>query len=346
MDIFIKSFNRPYCLERCISSIYRYIIGQFSITVLDDGTQPEHINKIKNIFPDIKVVNSQSYYFKVEAIKKHVNKIQKYNLSTIPSDFWYQQIEKGTKIFLLLEDDNWLIDYIDLNEIEITIKKNNLSTLGIYWKGNEKFIKGRKKELTSNIEEIIPSLPKLSRIILFDRYRAKLILQYLDKTKLSSPLYRLGILTNEYDRLWPFYTIYLITASFFEKNYWLYLWKDSPKKVDEMFQLKRATEWFEKYKSRYGKTKKENARMSYISSATNDFIDIDFDVICFNHYMNKAWLSGEFDAMDNFPLDYNPMKIKEILETASDERCSYDNWIKWVERFKTQYKSIGIKVDY
>ena len=35
--IIIKSFNRPYYLDRCLQSIYKFVKGNFKIIVLDDG---------------------------------------------------------------------------------------------------------------------------------------------------------------------------------------------------------------------------------------------------------------------------------------------------------------------
>ena len=38
MDIIIKSFNRPYYLDRCILSILKNVKGDFKIKIVDDGT--------------------------------------------------------------------------------------------------------------------------------------------------------------------------------------------------------------------------------------------------------------------------------------------------------------------
>ena len=37
-NIYIKSFNRAYYLDRCLQSIEKYVSGEYSVVDLDDGT--------------------------------------------------------------------------------------------------------------------------------------------------------------------------------------------------------------------------------------------------------------------------------------------------------------------
>ena len=47
MDIYIKSFNRPFLLHRCIASIFTFLQGfDANIIVLDDGTPQKYLVKI------------------------------------------------------------------------------------------------------------------------------------------------------------------------------------------------------------------------------------------------------------------------------------------------------------
>ena len=55
-DIFIKSFNRAFDLDRCISSIYQNVSGDFRIKVLDDGTPKKYLDKIRKKYPDIPIM--------------------------------------------------------------------------------------------------------------------------------------------------------------------------------------------------------------------------------------------------------------------------------------------------
>ena len=38
MDILIKSFNRPFYLDRCLNSIHSFVSGDYRVSILDDGT--------------------------------------------------------------------------------------------------------------------------------------------------------------------------------------------------------------------------------------------------------------------------------------------------------------------
>jgi hypothetical protein len=145
--------------------------------------------------------------------------------------------------------------------------------------------------------------------------------------------------------LLPFYNYYAVAAAFFQKEYWVYLWKDSPSTVDESYQLKKATKWAMKNNSRYAKTSKEITKTSFITSATHTYKDIDLDIFHFNYHLNEAWLSGNLNAMDNFPNDLRVDYIKSFLDSAGDNKSTSVEWLKWVGNFKEQYRKIGCNVD-
>ena len=48
-DILIKSFNRAFYLDRCLKSIKTYIIGNYKVTILDDGTPQKYLDKIQEL---------------------------------------------------------------------------------------------------------------------------------------------------------------------------------------------------------------------------------------------------------------------------------------------------------
>ncbi len=108
MDIIIKSFNRPYYLERCLRSIYHFVQGSFHIRILDDGTPPEYLARLKELFPDVAIYTSPVYEAKVAALRAHVAGKQTFDQLTIPTAMWIEHVAKSSAIFLLLEDDIWL----------------------------------------------------------------------------------------------------------------------------------------------------------------------------------------------------------------------------------------------
>ena len=58
MDILIKSFDRPYYLDRCLKSIEMFVQGDYSIKILDDGTPPAYLEKILLKYPLVQIERS------------------------------------------------------------------------------------------------------------------------------------------------------------------------------------------------------------------------------------------------------------------------------------------------
>ena len=46
-SILIKSFNRAFYLDRCLKSIKTYVTGNYTVTILDDGTPQKYLDKIQ-----------------------------------------------------------------------------------------------------------------------------------------------------------------------------------------------------------------------------------------------------------------------------------------------------------
>lgn len=115
MDLLIKSFNRPYYLDRCIQSIYLNVRdNDINIIILDDGTPKKYLDKLTNKYPAIKILKSDLYSEKSKAI---VNGDSNVN-SKIPIDLWINAAEKASNYFLLIEDDFWFTKPIHLKKLD------------------------------------------------------------------------------------------------------------------------------------------------------------------------------------------------------------------------------------
>lgn len=336
MDIVIKSFNRPYYLERCLRSIYTFVTGDFTIRILDDGTPPEYLDKISNLYPEVIIVRSPAYEKKAAAIEAHITSEKKYDQFFIPTAFWIDQIKQCSDIFLLLEDDIWLTDPISISDFDREMQARQIAIVKLSWHGNKTLIAGQKWPINEQMEELIPVIPFLSKAIFLNKYRVR------------SVLYRLGVfrlMKSDFKYQLPFYSLYSVASAFFDKKYWLHLWSDTLTKAEEWRQLHKAAYWLQTTNSRYAKTKKEVTKTSFITSATNEFKEANLDIIRFNHHLNQAWLQGRLNAMQNFPVDFEPAYLKQFLDEAQDERSTYVEWLKWVEQFKQQYQRIGCETD-
>ena len=334
IDIFIKSFNRPFYLDRCLKSIEHFVFGNYKITILDDGTPQKYLDKIKLKYPQIEILKSSNYTEKSSAIisGKDINGFQ------IPTDLWINAVKNASEYCIITEEDVWFTEPINIDDLVQKSNKHNISLLKLGWLGNQKDdqwinIKSIDKEICS----IYPKKLFLSSPMIMDWF-------FYNKLKFFTICYRLGIFDN-YTKL-KYWSLNSILMGFWQKDYWLYIWKDSQGIVDEKQQLRNAANYYKKHRQNsnfIARLKIEKMKTTFQSSATNSYhkYGIDFDVNYFNHLMNEAWLNGHFDTMQNFPKDFSIEYFKEFL----DEKINITNFHHWVEEFKNQYKNLGCNVE-
>lgn len=338
MNIFIKSFNRPYYLERCIQSVLQNVVDdKLSIIVLDDGTNPRYLAKIQDKYPNVIIRLSPFYSEKASKIERFISDGIKIKEMEIPTQFWLSSImECKDKYFLLLEDDFWLTEKMDLNTTIRLMDSNNLCLLKLFCFGNHKLVSGKLLKLSDQINEIIPQLPVNNEFIF-----KKFVLG--NSLKIWSLLSRLNIHNNSVVK---YYTIYNVAGAIFSKEYYVQLWKDFSGVVNEDEQLIKALHFFNKNKKvKYGVVNKDVVGTSFSSSATNMFPDINFNPFTYNNILNEAWFNGKFDSMSGYPKDFNSRDIVSILQDNNEKLASVPEWEKWVNRFQNQYREIGFKFD-
>jgi hypothetical protein len=335
MDVFIKSFNRPYYLERCLRSIAMHVTGVNRIIVLDDGTPSHYLEKIKALFPLVTIHQSEGSKKKQDAIQQHLSGNLPYALKNIPARFWWDNIAKASDFFFLLEEDAWITQPIDLVEIEKVMQRDSLVTTKLFWCGNENLIRGKKRKINQDIEEIIPQLPFRNPII------GSLLLR--DKFKVKTLLTKLGILRHGW--MAPFYSLYTVSSSVYQKAYWLTIFTGASEKIDEGDQLFHALKWHRHHRdTRFAKSSVQRVNTSYITSAANAFKSISFDFIRFNYRMNEAWFESRLESMQDFPQDFSPSYLSQFLD-GNDVHCNRDLWVKWIAVFKGQFIKSGCVID-
>ncbi|MCC3158793.1 hypothetical protein LJ737_16230 [Hymenobacter sp. 15J16-1T3B] len=337
VSILVKSFNRPYYLDRCLRSIYDYVTGDYTITVLDDGTPPEYLAKIQAQYPLVQLVRSEIYDAKVAQLRAHVASKAPFSLRIIPTEMWMQGVRGASDIFCMMEDDMWITRRFDISELASYMAERQIVLTKMYWGGDLSGFEGKMAGSGHGLQEYVPALPKgpewFTRMLLLNTFKSQSI------------LHRLGLVKEGIYFQLPFYGLYSVASAMFNKQYWLHLWQAKQKQADEVHQLARALNWTKRHLSRFAKSEEELTQTSFTTSATNNFKDVDFDVIVASHYLNEAWYHGRFDAMQNFPKDLEPAYLKPVFEEANDPRCTYANWLLWIERFKGLYASMGVVVD-
>lgn len=335
MDILIKSFNRPWYLERCIRSIYQHVTGDFRMVVLDDGTPPEYLDQIRRLFPEVRIELSAAYPNKVTALQQHAAGEKAYDQFQIPIDMWRDAVTGATPYFLMFEDDIWFDRAINLDALHERMVASEMVVAKIGWSGNPNTNRGEKRTVSAELEQIVPALP----------CNSPFLLQLLAKNtfKIRSIAFRMRLIDDKFNL--PYYAMYGVAAAIFNKDYWMHLWGNASLEVNEGLQLAKAVSWRRMHKdSTFGKTKVEYCKTSYISSATNRMPGVDFDMVAANHYFNQAWLENKLEAMEQFPADFPLERLKALLQDVADHRCTPENLDQWVHKFKAQYIKMGCDV--
>lgn len=337
MDILIKSFNRPYYLDRCIQSIKQFVIkSEYRIVILDDGTPEKYLKKIIQKYSDITILKSALYREKANAINSDSSSIT----AKVPMDLWIEAAKNATDYFVLLEDDIWLTDYIDLNDLEISSQRNNIQMLKLFWLGNPKLISDKVLHKEPFFSIYKPNLytknPYLYRLIFISsRFKIRNILKFLH-------IYNSVRALN-------YYSIYSVAGVVFKRDYFLSLWANHTNTVNEGLQIHNAVRYLNKNKNiTFGRTNEEIVKTSFLSAATNqhkNYDNISIDMFTFNKIINEAWYEDQFDVMNNFPNDLNLEIINTILKEKNAVTANVEEWNKWVNQFKLQYTSFGCIID-
>ena len=338
MDIFIKSFNRPFYLDRCLQSIENFVEGNFWVKVLDDGTPEKYLQKIKEKHPKVEIITSKNYQNKIAAIAKNLKTGKEIDGFSIPTDLWYSAAKNASEYFIMTEDDVWFTQKINVNALQETCNQNKISLLKLGWLGNNK---DDEWTVISEISEVINRVhPK--DLLLFPEFINDLF--FYNKFRFFTILYKLGVVDNTTKR--KYWVLNSILMGFWEKEYWLHIWKDAKGKVDEKQQLRNASNFYKKNRNNpnfLAKLNSEVMKTTFQSSATNSYHQYgdDFDVNYFNHLINQAWYNDIFDEMQNFPKDFS----LEYFEKFLDQKVDKTAFRNWVSTFKNQYKNLGCEVE-
>jgi len=334
IDIFIKSFNRPFYLDRCINSINQNVSGNFKIKILDDGTPKKYLDKIRQKHPDIKILLSKNYDKKIKAIEENLISGKSINGFEIPTRFWYDNVKNASDYVIVTEDDVWFTAPINIDQLQNQAYQFDIHLLKLGWLGNEN---ERKDLILNSISNEIESAKPKDLLLL---NRTLMTAFFHNHYKFFTILYKLKVVDNL--TALKYWSLNSILMGFYKKEYWLEIWKDMDGKVDEKKQLINASVFYKKHKKNtnfISRLKKEALKTTFQSSATNSYHEygFDFDVNQFNHLINEAWLKEDFDAMENFPKDFS----LDYLKSFVSEKINNSEFEKWVTKFRTQYEEMG-----
>jgi len=338
--IIIKSFNRPYYLDRCLKSIYQNVKGEFEIKVLDDGTPKQYLEVIQSKYPNVNIFISNQYLEKIQAIEDNILTGKKIDGFTIPTDLWYHEVKTSSDYVLVTEDDVWFTKFINIDEVVREMKSFSIPLLKLGWLGNY----SDDKNLI--IDKLSDHLNKTQPKKLFTSNKFVMDMFMYNKYKFFTVLYKLGLVDNKTKR--KYWSLNSILMGLYQKEYWLSIWEDAKGKVDEKQQLRNAAAWYHKNKKViFARTNQEVLKTTFKSSATGSYHEYGnhFDVNRMNFILNEAWLKGEFDVMENYPKDFSDDYIKIFLDRENHVDAQYSAWFQWAEKFRQQYRNLGAEVD-
>lgn len=339
MDVIIKSFNRPYYLDRCLYSIKQYVFGVRSIQVLDDGTPDIYLREIKRRHPEITIQRSARHATKSEYLASDASHSGRppNEFSIIPWDMWRPAVQCASTYFLLMEDDQWCVKMTDLQAISMTMTAHECAIARLF--RCPAFDRGTQSQISPELCAITPWYLK-------SQLSTQFLKAYLtNKHKLASILNRLRLSSKAWAT--DAYTLYVV-CSIFDKDYWLDVTKGAGTGVNERMQLANALEWASGHpKSTFARTDTNHLSTTFRSSASSADLDgsVGFDMILFNKMMNEQWLAGNLDACVGMPGDIPASVILSILKEAREPLCTPENWSRWCDHFSESYRNLGCNID-
>lgn len=335
MDIIVKSFNRVYLLDRCISSIYEFIQNfDGKIVVIDDGTPKKYLDKLRLKYPDVVIEKTDFYEVKSNYIEGKQEEFEK----RIPIESWLKTVRDSSDYFLLIEDDMWITNTINWSNIKDFIKVERPLLLKLFWLGNNELIASKKELTKDNYVIYQPKLISKSlfvfKLFSFDRFKFRLFTEFIGLYSLQNKL--------------NYYSIYSVAGAFFKKEYFLNLWNDNYGNVNEDLQLRNALKFIKRHnKSIFARFREETLKTSFISSATNFSrgYDKEFDMFAFNKILNDAWYEDLTSFNRDYSRDISAQIIEKTLSSMDVSIVFIEKWKVWMESFKNQYKNIGCLVN-
>lgn len=337
MDILIKSFNRPYYLDRCLQSIIDFVVdSEMKIIVLDDGTPKKYLEKLQEKYPFIIILKSSFYHDKSNLISSNSSDF----IKKIPIDLWISSAKSATDYFVLLEDDIWFNKPINLNELAINLRINKLSMLKLYWLGNNKLIPTKILKKVSNFTIYKENLVTNNQFI----YR---LIFHVQRLNINKIMFFFKINTEQ--KKLNYYHVYATAGVIFNKDYFLKLWDNHENKIDEHLQIRNALNFLKNNKnSLFGFLEQEIVKTGFASAATNmfkEYENINIDMFVFNKIINESWFNDEFITTTEFNQDLNATEIENILKKNNNQGALMLEWENWTSAFKKQYIDFGCKID-
>lgn len=294
MNIYIKSFNRPFYLDRCIRSVKFNVKNYDKIIILEDGTLSKYVTKLRELHPDVEWRFSGADDMKFELLRQEkFNEIKKKYIE--PAHFWIKELEKEEDdYFFLLEDDVWIVQNIDLNLLRTNMMSNDCIILKFWWNNNPQEDQIVKTYATSNNSTIAYFNPLIENVK-------------------------------------DIYKVWIVAFAIYRKEYWLTSLKKINRMGDEHSQLLEAYEFIKNNpNSTFAKSKNRVVHQGWVipGRATAEYYDKGLVQHLFMDALNEAWYNNKLDPNQGYPFDFSDDYIISILSQHLPKK-SVDIWKNW-----------------
>lgn|GEM_PF-1791518 len=301
LNIYIKSYNRPFYLERCLRSIQKNVQGYNRIYVLDDGTLSKYLERLISNYPDVTFLYSGADDGKFQLVREQrFAEIRKRYRD--PSSFWIENISKDEgQYFWLLEDDTWICQPIDLQATERVLTNSGTAILKVTW-----CIDGPDRIFSSQV------------------YRSEVISNSCNVQYFVPHLRSLRDL----------YQVYGLALHIFGKQYWLNAVNDLRYFLDEDSQLRRVLNYIRRKDNRdilFAKTENRHLYWGWAIPGRSDplYYRLGLKQHIFTDALNEAWLAGSLNVMDDFPRDIGIDHLLDIFSYSGIDKLQIDSYNIW-----------------
>lgn len=292
VNVYIKSFARPFYLDRCISSIRFNLRGQDRIVVLDDGTEAAHLERIRILHPEVEIRSSGADDGKMALLRAEDFTEIARRYPSAPK-FWISEIENDPYDYtLVLEDDAWLTRYVDLTTLVSALTEANGAICKFWWSTVSHQVTGcATAELGPGIE-----------------YFA------MDAN-----------MTEAARQIW------IVAFALFRRDYWLHSVSRAGRLGDERSQFAAALEFAASNPElSFAKTDIRCVHQGWAVPArsTPEYYGKKLIQHKFMDALNAAWMAGEISPTEGYPYDFPSGYITNRLSRylPEDDVAAWTAW--------------------
>jgi hypothetical protein len=300
LNVYIKSFARPFYLDRCIRSVKFNINKYDKIVILDDGSQSVHLERIRQLHPDVEIRSSGADDGKFELLRQGRFDEIAHRYPSAPA-FWVREIAADDKEYcLVMEDDAWIVRRLDLPALVHELKHQEALICKLWWGSQAHKIIAKSS---------CPTGP---------------VIEY----------YEADCADFENAR-----SIWIVAFAIFRRDYWLRCVSRAKRLGDERSQVIAACEFAQSSSSaRFAKSQKRAVYQGWIIPArsTSEYYDKGLIQHAYMDVLNDAWFAGEIDVTEGYPFDFPEQTIVRLMGRRLPAEA-IDAWREWQRREVVHY---------